>query len=177
MRILVSSSILTLFFLLFSCQNQPASGTDTAAPQDNTSGNAAGGASADPAANTAASTAPVSVDNLPLVREDRIIKQMEVSSFSQVLAAKPNIIILDFRSPSDFKVGHIARATNMPADDPDFMNKLNALGLSNDYAVYCNNGSISMNAAQQMKGLGFMRVFHLHGGLASWSAAKLPLQQ
>lgn len=175
MRILVSFAVFSLFFLCSGCQNQPASGTDAAATSENPAANPAGTA-ADPAV-AADPAAAASVENLPLVREDRIIKQMEADNFAKVLAAKPNIVLLDLRSPAEYELGHIARAVNMPAGDPGFPDKLNGLGLGNEYAVYCYTGSTSMNVAQQMKAAGFSRVYHLHGGLGSWTNAKFPVQK
>ena len=86
-----------------------------------------------------------------------------------------NPCIMDIRSAADFKVGHIAGATNLNPDDIRFISELKRLYSETDpIFVYCKMGKTSKSAAQKIVANGFMNVYNLKGGIMAWGK-KLPL--
>ena len=85
-----------------------------------------------------------------------------------------NSVLLDVRTPGEFKGGHIDKAVNKNIFDPDFDSYSTKLDKGKTYFVYCLSGKRSHNAAEQMRKKG-LKVYELKGGLESWTGAKLPL--
>lgn len=79
-----------------------------------------------------------------------------------------DFVILDVRSPSEFKSGHISGAININYYDSDFEAQLNKLDKEKVYLLYCRSGGRSANALKKMIKLEFKRVYHLKKGYNSW---------
>lgn len=107
---------------------------------------------------------------------DSSIVSVRAIDFYELTRAKPNMPVIDVRDPADFKTGHIARSVNIPFTDPMYLNRIAALNRSQEYAVYCGYGNISMELAESMKKIGFVRVYHLKDGLSNWGEAQQALQ-
>lgn len=84
-------------------------------------------------------------------------------------------IILDVRTPADFKKGHLLRAQNAPITKLD--EHLGQIGKdkSKPVLVYCALGSSSATAAERLRKNGFAEVYPLRGGLNAWLGANLPV--
>ncbi|MFC0179559.1 rhodanese-like domain-containing protein [Thorsellia kenyensis] len=98
---------------------------------------------------------------------------------AQVIQALNNddAIIVDLRSNSDFRTGHIANSINLlPAEI-----KKGSLGKLDKYKdqliiVTCATGMTSRASASELyKKQGFMRVATLKEGIAGWNGENLPL--
>jgi rhodanese-related sulfurtransferase len=107
---------------------------------------------------------------------DSSVVSVRSIDFYELTKAKPNMPIIDVRTPEEFKSGHLYRAINIPFTDPMYMNRIAAMSRTQEYAVYCAVGNISMELAENMKNLGFMRVYHMRGGLFTWGEAQQALQ-
>jgi rhodanese-related sulfurtransferase len=128
--------------------------------------------------NTAANTgeADTTKSTYKYVFTDTILVSLGAVDFYSVLKAKRNMPILDLRSEAEFKNGHIWRSTNVPAGLPGFKEKIEAMSRTQEYAVYCQAGNVSMRAAEEMKKLGFKRIYHLQNGLIYWGDTGQALQ-
>lgn len=84
-------------------------------------------------------------------------------------------IILDVRTPADFKKGHLLRAYNAPITK--LGEHLNQIGKdkSKPVLVYCALGSTAVSAAERLRKDGFAEVYPLRGGLNAWLGANLPV--
>jgi len=80
----------------------------------------------------------------------------------------PEIIILDVRTPEEFKQAHILNARNLDIYSPYFSADINDLDKTKSYAVYCRSGQRSQNACQIMAELGLSNTFNLIGGITAW---------
>ena len=107
---------------------------------------------------------------------DTILVSIRPKDFAAVLKEKPNMPILDFRSPELFKRGHVWRSINMDPADKDFKKKISALSRNSEYAVYCQTGTKSFEVAEEMKRLGVVRIYHLQTGLMNWGESGQALQ-
>ncbi len=92
------------------------------------------------------------------------------------LIGKPGHVLLDVRTNEEFAAGHLAGATLIDFNAPDFQQKIRALPKDKTYLVYCRSGRRSKNACDQMRELGFPGLFDLQGGILAWQKAGRPTQ-
>lgn len=83
-----------------------------------------------------------------------------------------NIVILDVRTPEEYKEGHIPQAQLININDPQFEGKIDALDKSKTYLVYCAAGKRSAKASQIMADKGFKEIYNLEGGFSQWNGEK-----
>lgn len=88
--------------------------------------------------------------------------------FKTVIQDHKDLVLIDVRTPAEFDNGKIAGAKNIDVQSPDFIEKLNLLDKDLEYGVYCALGRRSAIAADQMKDLGFTKIYDLEGGYNAW---------
>ena len=150
---------LFLFLAIFSCKNKPAENDNSwmdYGPQD--------------------AVVDTTSKGYGYTFNDTILVSINAADYAAVLKLKPNMPILDLRPESEFKKGHVWRSVSMDANDKDFSKRLAGLGRNQEYAVYCQMGEKSMEVAEEMKRLGFMRIYHLQRGLNYWGESGQALQ-
>ncbi|MCF6214010.1 MAG: rhodanese-like domain-containing protein [Flavobacteriaceae bacterium] len=86
-----------------------------------------------------------------------------------------NIQLVDVRTPSEFKSGHIEKSINMNYYDQDFSKQVLILDKNKPVYVYCRSGVRSKYSSEIFKNLGFKKIYNLQGGILNWSTNKLPL--
>lgn len=107
---------------------------------------------------------------------DTTLVSLGPKDFYAVTKVKPNMPIIDVRSERQYKTGHIWRAVNMDVNDKNFYQRIASFGRDQDYAVYCQTGEVSLQVAEAMKKMGFLRIYHLQKGLVHWSDTGQALQ-
>jgi len=84
-------------------------------------------------------------------------------------------VLVDLRSPNQFKDGHIAGARNVPGDqllaDPKALEKFAAKSL----VLYCDDGVATGAAIRTLARAGVKDAFSLRGGLTAWKQENLPV--
>ena len=80
----------------------------------------------------------------------------------------PDLIVVDIRTPQEYRTGHIENAVNINFYDPDFKQKLNELDKDKTYLVYCRTGQRSGLAMPVFRELGFREVYEIDGGIVAW---------
>jgi len=90
---------------------------------------------------------------------------------SRLKKEKKNLVILDVRTPEEYKTSHIAGARLMDFLADDFKASLAKLDKTKVYLLHCRSGSRSSSAFALMKRLGFKSVYHLDGGILAWKKA------
>ena len=103
-----------------------------------------------------------------------VIEAVGVSAFAEVVS-RPEVIVLDVRTPAEFAEGHIPDSINIDVESPDFPDRVAELDKGATYAVYCRSGRRSAVAAEQLAAAGFTQVYDLAGGVIDWAAAGLTL--
>lgn len=82
-------------------------------------------------------------------------------------------VVLDVRTPAEFKAGHIPGAININVNDENFSNKVSKLPRDKTYLVHCAanvpNGR-GARALSTMQSQGFHHLQNLVGGYAGWVA-------
>ena len=93
----------------------------------------------------------------------------------QWLKTDTNVIVLDVRTPAEFRTGHLKNAVNVDYTAPDFEQQLARLDKAKPYLLHCAVGGRSTKALPVLQKLGFRDIRHLDGGLRAWQDAKLPV--
>ncbi len=102
------------------------------------------------------------------------IDTLAPQSFIKQAKADTTAIILDVRTPEEYKEEHLAGAQQL-----DFLNSeafdagIKLLDKSHTYYVYCRSGKRSHNACIKMKKQGF-KVFDMEGGILNWKRLGMP---
>ena len=91
----------------------------------------------------------------------------------KLLAAQPDLPLLDVRTPVEFAEVHVPQARNVPLDElrPD------SLALAKERPVYllCRSGQRATKAAEQLTRAGFAQPVVVTGGTLAWIDAHLPV--
>lgn len=106
-----------------------------------------------------------------------ILAHKEVSSAEakELLASPPDgLIILDIRTPDEFRAGHIPAAVNLDFFSPRFELKLAELPKNTPILLYCRSGNRSAQALEYFEEAGLGPVYHLTRGFKQWQADGLP---
>jgi rhodanese-related sulfurtransferase len=86
-----------------------------------------------------------------------------------------NFVILDIRTPEEFRDGHIEGAVNVNFRSENFGKEIDKLDKSKTYFVYCRTGNRSYDAVTLMGPLGFRSIVRLAGDIKGWKSAGLPI--
>ena len=79
--------------------------------------------------------------------------------------SKEGNLILDVRSPQEYKEGHINGAVLIPEYELKFRLKEIPEDKETIIVVYCQSGSRSRKACNYLKSMGYKNVYNLYGGL------------
>jgi phage shock protein E len=96
---------------------------------------------------------------------------------AEKLISDHKVTILDIRTPGEFKSGHIAGATNIDFNSPDFEKAITRLSKTNSYLVHCAVGGRSTRSLKLFEKNHFDSIYHLDGGIQAWEKAGLPTEK
>ena len=102
------------------------------------------------------------------------VKQVNPDEF-QKLIAKPGGVLLDVRTRSEFKNGHISNSGQLNYYTFDFKKKLLLLPKDEPIYLYCNTGYRSERAAKYLVENGYKNVYNLEHGIMDWELQNLPV--
>lgn len=102
------------------------------------------------------------------------INVLSPKDFIEQAKADTTAIILDVRTPGEYKEEHLAGAQQL-----DFLNSeafdagIKQLDNTHTYYLYCRSGKHSHNACIKMKKQG-LKVFDMEGGILNWKKLGMP---
>ena len=84
-------------------------------------------------------------------------------------------VIVDVRTPREFRSERIEGSKNIPLSD---LGRRHAeIPAAGDVVVVCHSGTRSKLALRRLKSLGHDNLLNLDGGLAAWQRAGLPVSR
>lgn len=101
--------------------------------------------------------------------QDSTIIRLWPREIDSLLKTNPNIPFIDVRSELEFRASHVYRSMNCYANAPDFAHRIMKLDVNAPVILYDNESSLSLQAAEKMRQLGFKRVYEVCGGIFSWA--------
>jgi len=96
----------------------------------------------------------------------RFIGMGELESLMPLIE-KDECILLDVRSPVEFRSGHIRHTRSMPAEE--LVDRSNELEMGKKLVVYCRSGKRSLRVLPMLTEIGYADVLVLEGGLERWT--------
>ncbi len=107
---------------------------------------------------------------------DSIVTHVDSKQANKLIAEK-KVVVLDIRTPEEFKAGRIGGATNINFRATDFEQRIDGLDKSKSYIVHCASGGRSTQSLATFEKLSFRSIYHLDGGFKAWEKAGLPVQK
>ena len=92
-----------------------------------------------------------------------------------LMEEKPDLMILDVRTVSEYEAGHIEGAINIPVGDLGV--RLDELSKEEEILVYCRTGNRSGTAMEIMDNAGFTKLYHMYQGISVWTQEGHPVVQ
>jgi len=100
--------------------------------------------------------------------------QMDIDTYMNEYHNKNNHVLIDVRTPGEFKSGHVAKAKNIPLNT--ISKKMSSIPKDKTVVLICRSGSRSGMAARQLANAGYENVINLKGGVMRWQGLGHPLK-
>mgnify|MGYP003585913714 CR=1 FL=1 len=104
------------------------------------------------------------------------VRVVDVATYETEMS-KPNVQLIDVRTPAEYAEGHIANSKNINITGEDFDAQVALLDKSKPVLLYCKSGMRSAKASLRLKELGFENITDLDGGFGTWRNANKPIEE
>ena len=83
--------------------------------------------------------------------------------------SKNDVLLFDVRTMEEFNSGHLKGSVNIDFYDEKLFDKFfNKVEKSEPIYIYCRSGNRSQKSSEQLKKLGFVKIYDLEGGYKNW---------
>lgn len=96
------------------------------------------------------------------------VPSIDIDTYIAEYQGKNNHVLIDVRTPDEFKSGHVAKAKNIPLNT--ISKKMKSIPKDKPVVLICRTGSRSGMAARQLAGAGYENILNLKGGVMRWQA-------
>jgi rhodanese-related sulfurtransferase len=102
------------------------------------------------------------------------IKPISVEETQKILATDASVLLLDVRTPQEYKSGHLANSLLIPVQELEL--RVHELGQYKERTIiaYCRTGNRSGRAAAILMNRGFSAM-NMEGGIVRWNEMKFPV--
>ena len=90
---------------------------------------------------------------------------IDYESAKTILKNDKNAILIDVRSPQEYKEGHLDGSINFPLYDLERNNEEILKNKQNTIILYCQSGNRSNKALEILKQRGYKSLYQIEGGL------------
>ena len=104
-------------------------------------------------------------------------KNVTINDAEKLIKSDPKVVVIDVRTPEEFKTGHIAGAKNIDFNGADFEKQIAALDKSKTYVVHCAAGGRSAQACKIIEQVKLPSVYHMNEGFKAWEKAGKPVEK
>jgi rhodanese-related sulfurtransferase len=108
-------------------------------------------------------------------RDEQALDPREALALIQKNKGNSSFVVLDVRTPDEFKEGHIEGAINVDYNSGGFKTELKELDNKKTYLAYCRSGNRVKGAVKMMRELGFTNIIRLNGDMIRWNSEKMPV--
>lgn len=101
------------------------------------------------------------------LKNNRTSKQnnIDYENAKTILKNDKNAILIDVRSPQEYKEGHLEESINIPLYDLERKEKELIGKKENTIILYCQSGNRSNKALEILKNKGYTKLYQIEGGL------------
>ena len=96
---------------------------------------------------------------------------------AQKLIEEGKVLVLDVRTPEEFKEGHIEGAVNINFNGKDFVAQVKKLDPAKPVLVHCQGGGRSGRSLPVLEQLKFPQIYHMNEGFGEWEATGKPVKK
>jgi len=96
-----------------------------------------------------------------------------VQEARRLIEDKPDLVLLDVRTESEYEEGHIEGAVNIPVQELSV--RFDELSPEDELLVYCRTGNRSAQAVDILLDLGVTKRYHMDAGITGWVEAGYPV--
>lgn len=103
------------------------------------------------------------------------VPEIDAKKVMEAIRNEEDVVILDVRTPLEYKKAHIAGSLNIPVDKIPKQVPITFKDKKRIFYVYCLSGSRSALASAELMQMGYKNVHNLTSGLLSWRSEGYPL--
>lgn len=103
--------------------------------------------------------------------------EVDYKQFDSQLKSDSNYILVDVRTPKEYRNGHMSNAINVSYFHSWFSDSIQKLDRNKTIYMYCQTQHRSPLASRKMKKMGFKKIVDLKGGFMKWENNKMPIVQ
>lgn len=111
-----------------------------------------------------------------LFSSTNMYQNLSPQEYEEAYQASDNAVLIDVRTPREFKGGHIPGAINIDIMSSSFASEVAKLDPSASYFINCQSGGRSARACSYFAQNGFQDPVNLKGGMISWMASRKPVE-
>ncbi len=104
-------------------------------------------------------------------------RRLDVMALRAALAADPDTLLVDVRTPGEFRAASIDGAVNIPLDQLDAHLRRIVHDAGGRMVLVCQSGARAARAAEKLGRAGLTDVVVLEGGMNAWVAANAPVRR
>ena len=106
-----------------------------------------------------------------------IMEDVSNDTFLELMADKPEALLLDVRTPEEWNDGHLEGASHADywGDEQAFQAAMDAIPRDRPVLVYCAGGGRSGLTAKELIKAGHHEVYNLENGISGWIAEGHPV--
>lgn len=97
--------------------------------------------------------------------------RLMLNDFEKAIS-KPNVQLVDVRTPAEYKSGHLKNAINIDYNSPNFKAEISKLDKKKPLYIYCASANRSGHALKELGSLSFVELGDLIGGIQVWREAR-----
>jgi rhodanese-related sulfurtransferase len=102
------------------------------------------------------------------------VPSMDASAARELIAANPDVLVVDVRTPGEYATCHIPGAINLPLDQVDVHLNRIVTDAGGQLLLVCQMGGRATQACAKLTSAGLSDSVILSGGMNSWNAASGP---
>lgn len=103
------------------------------------------------------------------------MSRIDTASTRSLLAANPDVLVVDVRTPAEYESAHIDGAINLPLDQVDAHLRRIVTDAGGTMVLICQSGNRAERARQALAKTGLTDLAVLEGGMNSWIASGAPV--
>jgi len=101
------------------------------------------------------------------------MKTISVKDLEKKIKEDPKVIVVDVRTPAEFRGVHFDGAINIPVEK--IMSEIEQLKIEDPVYISCNSGNRSYIVCEDLALHGLTNLVNVDGGIQSWIKAGLPV--
>ena len=115
---------------------------------------------------------------LVLLAVPALARDISVQDAAALLQNPPEgLVIVDVRTPAEFREGHLPGAVNMDYFGGPFETQIQSLPKTAPVLLYCRTGNRSGSAYDVMTKAGIGNILHMNEGITKWQQLGLPQEK